>query len=521
MQMFSYAQNFEDVMLSRALATVEQGFYIDVGANDPTVDSVTRAFYDRGWSGINIEPVPQFQRLLRSERPRDINLEVAIGARAGRLHFYNVADTGLSTADPGLAAHYREQGRQVAEQDIALTTLDAVCTEHVRTPIHFLKIDVEGGEADVLRGFDLRRWQPWILVIEATRPLTEIPSQSDWEPMVLAAGYQPVYFDGINRFYLAPEQAALRPAFAAPPNYFDGFVLRPDHVFSSPVEPLVAQRAASVIDARSAELVAQTARHVESEVRNGMRAEYEARLAAERARTDAILAEQQATIEQREQQLHRIRDWARLSDRRLDNARMRWQDTISTVQQAQLEIVRGNCEAHQLRERIALLHGQAHAQLQAIHASTSWRMTAPLRFVSDWQRGARLWLRRAAAGPRTAVARIVRRAAQACWRQVRVHPALADRIRNWFVRHPRGARLVARQVFPPASSIGAVSPEAAGAAESPLRAALPGARMHSAWEPALRHAERVQLALQHALDEQKQRRHGAITGQTAAPEVLS
>ena len=75
----SYAQNYEDVTLLRALGDVASGFYIDVGANDPRFDSVTRAFYERGWHGINIEPVPHWHERLRSDRPRDLNLRVAAG----------------------------------------------------------------------------------------------------------------------------------------------------------------------------------------------------------------------------------------------------------------------------------------------------------------------------------------------------------------------------------------------------------------------------------------------------------
>ncbi|HZF37393.1 MAG TPA: FkbM family methyltransferase, partial [Blastocatellia bacterium] len=46
MSFISYAQNFEDVMLWRALKHIDRGFYIDVGANDPDLDSVTKAFYE-------------------------------------------------------------------------------------------------------------------------------------------------------------------------------------------------------------------------------------------------------------------------------------------------------------------------------------------------------------------------------------------------------------------------------------------------------------------------------------------
>ena len=77
----SYAQNQEDVLLSLALHDVEQGFYVDIGASHPEVDSVTKYFYERGWFGINVEPTQEsFDRFLK-ERPRDTNLKVAIGSK--------------------------------------------------------------------------------------------------------------------------------------------------------------------------------------------------------------------------------------------------------------------------------------------------------------------------------------------------------------------------------------------------------------------------------------------------------
>ena len=79
MSFISYAQNLEDVMLYRALKYVERGFYIDVGAMHPTINSVTKAFYDRDWRGINIEPSPEYFDSLQQERPEDINLNVVIG----------------------------------------------------------------------------------------------------------------------------------------------------------------------------------------------------------------------------------------------------------------------------------------------------------------------------------------------------------------------------------------------------------------------------------------------------------
>ena len=81
--MISYAQNFEDVVLNRVFHAVQQGRYIDIGAYDPVVDSVTKHFYDRGWSGVNVEPVTRFHEKFVATRPRDWNINSAVGPLPG------------------------------------------------------------------------------------------------------------------------------------------------------------------------------------------------------------------------------------------------------------------------------------------------------------------------------------------------------------------------------------------------------------------------------------------------------
>src|SRR3546814_6048313 len=99
MTLVSYSQNQEDIILWRALCHVTEGFYIDVGANDPIDDSVTKLFYDRGWNGINIEPDPVYFAKLTEERPRDHNLSCAAGELDGTTVFYDVDTRGWSTSE--------------------------------------------------------------------------------------------------------------------------------------------------------------------------------------------------------------------------------------------------------------------------------------------------------------------------------------------------------------------------------------------------------------------------------------
>jgi FkbM family methyltransferase len=225
MTVISYAQNFEDVMLWRALQQVENGFYVDIGANDPVVDSVTKWFYDQGWSGINIEPITHWFDRLSQDRPRDTNLQLAISSQPGPLTLYDIPDTGLATLDPAIAAVHRQSGCTVHTLSVPVQTLDAVLSQHAAgRDIHFLKIDVEGAEREALESASLQQIRPWIVLVEATEPRSPVTNHHLWEHLLTTRGYQFAYFDGLNRFYLALEHSHLLPSLQVPPNTFDRFM---------------------------------------------------------------------------------------------------------------------------------------------------------------------------------------------------------------------------------------------------------------------------------------------------------
>ena len=93
----SYAQNGEDIVLHRALGHITGGCYVDVGSADPVDDSVSFAFYERGWRGVHVEPVPALASALRRVRPDDRVFEVAAGRSRGRSELFVAAGTGRST----------------------------------------------------------------------------------------------------------------------------------------------------------------------------------------------------------------------------------------------------------------------------------------------------------------------------------------------------------------------------------------------------------------------------------------
>ncbi|GHD78503.1 FkbM family methyltransferase [Vogesella fluminis] len=222
----SYAQNFEDVVLWRALKDIKSGFYVDVGANDPVIDSVTLAFYKKGWNGINIEPLDIHHKELLKNRPRDINLCCAAGSESGSFKIYDVKDVrGWATMDANVANEHIKAGHEVEEKIVNVEKLNDILYSHNPKEIHFLKIDVEGAEIEVLNGLDLKKWRPWIILAEVRKPNGELPDNSEWENIILVNHYKRSYFDGINVFYVANEHyTRLHQLVSVPPNILDGFI---------------------------------------------------------------------------------------------------------------------------------------------------------------------------------------------------------------------------------------------------------------------------------------------------------
>jgi len=221
--MISYAQNFEDVMIARLFDAGYRGFYVDIGAAHPDFLSVTRHFYDQGWSGINVEPTDRYYPLLCETRPRDINLQCAVGNRPGLATFYEIPKFAEnSTLERTVADRLAVTELTATPREVEVVRLADLCDIHVKDrTIDFMKVDVEGGELGVLQSADWERFRPRLLVVEATAVNSKEENWQIWEPILTAAQYHKVWFDGLNNFYLREEDLELRHACRLPPNIFD------------------------------------------------------------------------------------------------------------------------------------------------------------------------------------------------------------------------------------------------------------------------------------------------------------
>jgi FkbM family methyltransferase len=396
MRFISYAQNNEDVLLWRALGHVQDGFYIDVGASDPVEHSVTRAFYDAGWHGINIEPLPAHIQAFEEQRPRDLNLAIAAGSSDGSLTLYDVPEVrGWASPDAGVAELHRAEGHTVAELVVPVRTLASVCSEHVRGEIHFLKIDVEGFEGEVLRGMDFKRWRPWVLVIEATLPNSRETNHETWEHMVSSQGYRYAWFDGLNRYYVADEHQELMQHFGIQPNVFDDFI-------SWHLDRAWTANAAASKSLKANEQLLDTARA----------------------------------------ELHDMIQFA-------DVLELEKKDALAEIARLRDELVQAHASGHQA----TLWARDLEQRLIAVLNSTSWRITAPMRFIM--RRGpdsmAGIARRKAKGAARRSLRWLTSR--EALRRTVLPLVMRSPRLQAWVARTLAAAKRAANDAAAPASAV--------------------------------------------------------------------
>ena len=229
--MISYAQNGEDVILRRIFGDQKTGFYIDIGASHPEFLSVTKHFYDQGWRGINVDPLKKSIEVFAKERPRDLNLNLAIGSDTELREFFEVTNyPELSTFS---ADHLSEVEHSVISYPVEVITGNKLFSDYAVDSVDFMKIDVEGAEYEIIKSIDFLRYRPKVLIIEATIPNSSFPGWGDfksnfsfekWEPLLLSSRYIFAYFDGLNRFYVSEENEDFLDYFQVGLCLWDNFV---------------------------------------------------------------------------------------------------------------------------------------------------------------------------------------------------------------------------------------------------------------------------------------------------------
>lgn len=197
MEMNSYSQFGEDLLLWEYFEARPEGFFVEVGANHPTKCSQTWLFEQHGWKGILVEPIARNCETLRQQRPGSRVFQCALGSPEQR----GRAQLNVAAGNDGWSGLQVDDGVVVdRREEVEVRTLDEILAEAGTPKLEFVSIDVEGMELQVLRGFDLRRHRPAVLLVE------DHLKQLGVHRHLVRHGYRVVKRTGVNNWYVPKRQ---------------------------------------------------------------------------------------------------------------------------------------------------------------------------------------------------------------------------------------------------------------------------------------------------------------------------
>ena len=186
---------FEPELVWEYFNRATSGFFVEVGANEPQAGSQTWLLESHGWRGLLVEALPHLAARLRAERPNSVVVQVACGPadHPATVEFHEAQPSGHS----GLRNHAIDaEGRYVSVHRVPMLSLNEILAQAGQPKVDFVSIDVEGMELEVLRGFDLARYSPALMLIEDH--LLDLKTHLH----LRRAGYRLVKRTGLNNWYI-------------------------------------------------------------------------------------------------------------------------------------------------------------------------------------------------------------------------------------------------------------------------------------------------------------------------------
>jgi FkbM family methyltransferase len=168
----SYSQEAEDIILNQIFENKNKGFYVDVGAHHPKRFSNTYLFYQRGWSGVNIDAMPNSMKQFDKLRPHDINIEKPVSEKKQILTYYAFNEPALNGFSKEISKkrenNTKNKHHVIFTKEIETTTLEEILDSNLPKDkkIDFLSVDVEGLDFNVLKSNNFQKYHPSVIVTE-------------------------------------------------------------------------------------------------------------------------------------------------------------------------------------------------------------------------------------------------------------------------------------------------------------------------------------------------------------------
>ena len=198
----------EEILVNRIFKNIDLGFYVDVGALNPRVGSLTYQLYKKGWSGINIDLTEENIKLFKLTRKRDVSIQIAVSDKKKILKSYIFdVGSGLNTLEKKYAENWSKKiNKKYKTVKIRSDTLTSIISDNTSSKnFEYLNIDVESHEIKVLKGFDFKQFRPKLITVEIHGNEIEIIKKSDVYKFLISKKYKLVSFYHLTCFFIPSE----------------------------------------------------------------------------------------------------------------------------------------------------------------------------------------------------------------------------------------------------------------------------------------------------------------------------
>ncbi len=187
----SFSQEGEDMLLHRIFERQEKGLYVDIGAHHPFRFSNTYKLYQRGWTGLCIDPNPDVKKIFNEYRPKDVFLEMGVASQEQKLRYYRYKHPANNTCDEELVKQ-RQRVKPVDAIEIEVKPLRDLLPSLLAPAqtIDLMSIDVEGFDYDVLTSNDWDVFHPEWLVVECAHESIDDLIKSDIHNYLVTKDYK-------------------------------------------------------------------------------------------------------------------------------------------------------------------------------------------------------------------------------------------------------------------------------------------------------------------------------------------
>jgi FkbM family methyltransferase len=209
----SYSADGADCIVQSILRDVKSGTYIDVGSHHPQLNNNTYYFYQKGWSGLAVDPNIDFDLIWKHERPRDKFIPAVVSRQEGIFSYYKFPDSTLNGIDETQMLKYskRFSKEEITVEQRLGRTLDDLKNQYLaQKEIHLLSIDVEGAELDILDGANFSTWKPGVILIETKNLSIYNISDNNIINYLTSLGYRLISKTLLDTIFVLPQKNYLK-----------------------------------------------------------------------------------------------------------------------------------------------------------------------------------------------------------------------------------------------------------------------------------------------------------------------